>query len=91
MQTYSQLEHEMHNSPLKCTTNDYSPDKEIMSPKIQAAAYRNSDEKAAAAFVRESPQKSSMQKSSPQCSPSPVKTKNSFAENREDPSYRSPP
>ena len=47
---FSELEREMHNSPLKCTTNNggemmtESPNKSH-SPKLQDQAYRSSGEK----------------------------------------------
>ena len=47
---FSQLEREMHNSPLKCTTNNdaASPEKSAATSsnsKLQTHAYRNSSGK----------------------------------------------
>ena len=47
--TFTNFERDMHNSPLKCSTNNdslnESPSKASGSPKLQAQAYRNSGEK----------------------------------------------
>ena len=76
---YSQFEHEMQNSPLKCSTNneEVSPEKgRHASPKLQAQAYKSSSEKA-------SPLKKagSLKQSPTRFSPSPNKN---TAENAEE-------
>ena len=92
---FSELEREMHNSPLKCTTNNEmteSPAKGS-SPKLQDQAYRNSGEKKQRSMA--SPTKPSQQRRQSPTQQSPDKPTTSMyaAENArmEDPSYRSPP
>lgn len=94
---FSQLE-SMHNSPLKCSTNnEASPEKSHSSPKLQQNAYRNSDEKInGQSRASPSPTKGSGASASRlkyhAMSGSPDKI-SSLEENVrvEDPSYRSPP
>ena len=101
---FSQLEREMHNSPLKCTTNNElteSPAKGS-SPKLQDQAYRGagSDEKKRT-VINVSPAKPAHHRQSPSLPSSPDKAAstslyaaaNNASENArmEDPSYRSPP
>lgn len=86
MQFSNQLD-SMHNSPLKCSTNEASPD------KAQHKAYQNSDEKPATR-VSPSPTKPSMTRlKSFHNSASPAKPSTLSGENVrvEDPSYKSPP
>ena len=100
--TFSQLEREMHNSPLKCSTNDSnneSPAK-TSSPKLQAQAYRNSGEKrrdmhmasptkpTSAAAYQHSRTISSQH--SPEKTTAALRSENA-SKMQEDPSYRSPP
>lgn len=91
---FSQLE-SMHNSPLKCSTNnEASPEKSQSSPKLQQQAYRGSDEKInGQSRASPSPTKGSAASASRlkyQGSPDKI---SSVEENLrvEDPSYRSPP
>ena len=91
---FSQLEREMHNSPLKCTTNSEamaSPDKNKSSPKLQAQAYHNSGSKHHSPSLVSPTKTTSI--SRPQYSPSPDKKGALRGENIriEDPSMRSPP
>ena len=92
---FSQLEREMHNSPLKCTTNSdamASPDKQKSSP-MQAQAYRNSGSKMQQSPSLVSPTKTTANLARPSYSPSPDKQGALRSENirMEDPSMRSPP
>ena len=75
---FSQLEREMHNSPLKCSTNtgdqlSASPDKQASSSMLQNNAYRNSSSKQSAANIHVSPTKTNAGASRAQYSPSPDK------------------
>ena len=61
--TFTNFERDMHNSPLKCSTNNdslnESPSKASGSPKLQAQAYRNSGEKRRDVGMASSPTKPS--------------------------------
>ena len=100
--TFSQLEREMHNSPLKCSTNDSlneSPAK-TGSPKLQAQAYRNSGEKRRDMHMASPTKPTSAAASqhartisnhhSPEKTTASLRTENA-SKMQEDPSYRSPP
>lgn len=89
---FSRFEHEITNSPLKCTTNnDMSADKHTLSKQV----YGNEKDRKSAANSRESPSPTKPSASRLTNMPtSPVKSTVSLqtlGENTEDPSYRSPP
>ena len=101
---FSQLEREMHNSPLKCTTNNElteSPTKGS-SPKLQDQAYRGGSSEKKRGAINVSPTKPAQHRQSASQLNSPDKaattslyaaaTHNASENARmEDPSYRSPP
>ena len=103
--TFSQLEREMHNSPLKCSTNDSlneSPAKvaQESSPKLQAQAYRNSGEKRRDMHMASPTKPTSAAAAqharnvsnhhSPEKTTAALRSENA-SKMQEDPSYRSPP
>lgn len=69
---FSQLEREVHNSPLKCATNNETSSPETGSPKLQQNAYRNSGQKAQS-YEHVSPTKTTAGRQNINNSPSPVK------------------
>lgn len=90
---YSQLEREMHNSPLKCQTNSESPDK--ASPKLQSQAYKFSSgsKKSAANFSSPTKHAAAHGSPSPQKNATSLLFSGEKGENRvvEDSRLRSPP
>lgn len=69
---FSQLEREVHNSPLKCATNNETSSPDSGSPKLQQNAYRNSSQKTLS-FEHVSPTKTTAARQDGNDSPSPVK------------------
>ena len=97
---FSQLEREMHNSPLKCATNNEaamaSPDKGKLSPKLQAQAYAHASSSSNHASPTKPTTSAKLGNQMSAYSPSPDKhcaANNDTSENArmEDPVYRSPP